>query len=223
MLQPMLLAMLFATVLAKLFNQPFRDQALYVFSGVVAWELFTSAVMGGSHALINVEGFLRQSRIPLLVFHVRAALVNVSIGALGCLGFSIFCAVIAPDIFSIYWVFLPVWFAVIFVFSIPVIIVSSIVNVLFRDYQQAIGVLMQALWYVSPAFIPRHVFDAPGIIHWTNVNPAASLLDLFRDPMIYHRLPEVHDFLNLGAWTVGLTCLAVGLLARYERKIIFLF
>ena len=108
-------------------------------------------------------------------------------------------------------------------FSLPVIIISSLVNMLFRDYQQAIGVAMQALWYVSPAFIPRHVFDSPGIITWTNMNPAASLLDLFRDPLLYQKLPDFHDIGVVLSWAAGLSVIAVLLLMRYERKIIFLF
>ncbi len=223
MLQPMLLALLFSLVLANVFHAPFREQSLYIFSGVVAWDFFSQAIGGGATSLLTVEGFLRQSHIPLIAFHVRQALNNLAITVLGFIGFSIFAAIIDPQVFTVYWLFIPVWLLMVLIFAVPVIVISSIVNLLFRDYQQAIGVMLQALWYVSPAFIPREIFNKPGLAEWTRINPAAAMLDSLRDPLLYHKLPSLDSVANLGIWTLGLSCVAALLLWRYERKIIFLF
>lgn len=222
-LQPMSLALLFSFVLANVFQQPFKEQALYVFSGVVAWDLFSAALGAGSQALLNVEGFLRQSKIPLFAFQVRSALNNLLISVLGFVGFVAFCAVIDLKVFSLYWLFFPVWLIIAFIFTLPLIIISSLVNVVFRDYQQAIGVVLQALWYVSPVFIPREVFDKRVLGAWTSINPCASLLDLLRDPLLLHKMPDLYDLCLIGVWTLFFSLLAVYLLNKYERKIIYMF
>lgn len=223
MLQPMLLASLFAFVLARLFHQPFRDFAVYVFSGVVMWEFFTGAAGQGAAALLNAEGYLKQNKMPLMVFQFRLLLNLLIINLLGTAGFALFCIFVKPEIFSIYWLYLPLWLVVMMIFAMPVLIISSIVNVLYRDFQQALGLILTAVWYVSPVFLAREVFFTPGLAQFTRINPIASLCDLLRDPLVYQQNPSLYDLGLVAIWTVALWVWAIILQARYERQLIYRF
>lgn len=222
-LQPLALASLFGYVLAVMFKQPFAEQCVYVFSGVVAWDLFAQSLSAGSGALLNAEGFLRQSKIPILIFHIRQVLINLVIAFLGFIGFAIFCLIANQNVFSFLWVMIIPWFIIATLFTTPLIVISSIINTLFRDYQQAIGVALQGLWYVTPAFIPLTVFEHGALATWNMFNPVAKLLALLRDPIIYHKMWNFVDLVSILFWIIGLNVIAVFLIAKYEKKLIYSF
>lgn len=222
-IQPLVLASLFGYVLAVMFKQPFKEQCAYVYSGVVAWELFAQSLSAGSGALVNAEGFLRQSKIPLLIFQIRQAIVNLIIAFFGFVGFFIFCLLAYPEIINLKWVMIVPWFFIAAFLTTPIIVISSIVNTLFRDYQQAIGLGLQALWYVSPAFIPRSVFEHGVLATWSAFNPVTALLDLIRDPLLYNRIWEVNDLVCVFIWIIAVSILAIFLIRKYENKIIYSF
>ena len=222
-LQPLALASLFGYVLAVMFNQPFKEQCVYVFSGVVGWDLFAQSLSAGSSALLNAEGFLRQSKIPILIFHIRQVLINLVIAFFGFIGFGLFCLIANQSVFSFLWLMILPWFIIATLLTTPLIIISSIINTLFRDYQQAIGVALQALWYVTPAFIPLSVFKHGVLATWNMFNPIAKLLALLRDPIIYHKMWNFVDLVSILVWIVGLNVIAVFLIAKFEKKLIYSF
>jgi lipopolysaccharide transport system permease protein len=223
MIQPLMLALIFAFVLAQVFHQPFRDYALYIFSGMVAWDLLSSGLGYGSYAVINAEGYLRQSPIPLLVFQLRAMLYLGAISILGLLGFAAFCVVIAHEIITLYWLLFPVWLFFTSLLILPMIVISSTINLLVRDYAQAIGLFLQLWWYLSPVLLVKSVFSKEPLATWTSINPAAAVCDLFRDPLLYGRAPDLHSVIVMLLWTVGLSIVAVILQAQVERRVIFYF
>ncbi len=79
------------------------------------------------------------------------------------------------------------------------------------------------LWYVSPVFIMRSVFDHPGLAAWTAINPIAALCDLMRAPLLEARAPEARDWMVLAAYTALFWALALLLAKREDKKVVFYF
>jgi lipopolysaccharide transport system permease protein len=224
LLQPLLFSLMFAFVLSTIFRQPWQDYAPYVFAGVVIWEYLTGGINHGMHSLLIAEGHLRQARIPALVFHLRSTLHNLTLYLFGMLSFLLFVLVVNPALVTIYWAYyVPAFTVIVFLMVLPLTMISSIVNMKFRDFQQGIGIALQFLWYLSPVFIARDLFYNPQLAFWDMINPVSAMCDLFRDPLLHGKMWEARDLYCFLAWTAGAWVLAIYTVWRNEKRIVFYY
>jgi lipopolysaccharide transport system permease protein len=224
LLQPLLLSLMFAFVLANIFQQEFKTFALFVFAGVVLWEFLTGGISVGMHSLLQAEGHLRQARIPALVFHIRSTMHCLVLFFFGMLSFFLFALVINPAVVTVYWaIYVPAFTGITLLMVLPLTMITSVINMKFRDFQQGIGLALQFLWYLSPVFIAREVFKRPELAWWDRINPVAALCDLFRDPMLYQRQWDPMDVYVFLAWTAAAWVFAIITVWRNEKRIVFYY
>ncbi len=220
-IQPMLLTIIMGSVLKYVFNQTFSDYAIYVYSGMISWDMITGAINIGSHSFIGSEGYIRQVRLPMIIYPLKTILYCGIVFIMAFLGFVAFILVVAPECFGWTWIYMPLTFFILMIFVTPLAIISGIINIKFRDYQQFIGLILQFIWYLSPVMMPLKTFDHPGLREWTAINPVAAIMSALRQPLIEHALPSLHDYALILAYTLFLWGLAVWMLVRNERKIVF--
>ncbi len=217
----------FSLIVALVWSQVFKTQSIetfiiYVFSGMLIWEYFSQSVIVSLDSLINSAGYLKQARIPFLVFQMRvplSALVVLMFGMIGLFGMMAAVGHLPPLGFHL--LLLPVYFLMLVTFMIPMSVIASIVGPSFRDSKHVIGLLLQAVFFVSPVMLERGVLNNEAIAFIKYLNPLVPLLDLFRDPMLYGKLWQAHDVLVWLGWTAGLWIVAVLAAARAGRSIIF--
>jgi lipopolysaccharide transport system permease protein len=222
-LQPLLLTVLMSVVLKYVFHQEFVKFSVYVFSGVVMWEFFTTSITVGSNSFIAAEGYIRQMKLPMLIFPLKSMLYCSIIFALSFIGFFTYTAILMPETISWMWLWTFPAFLALFIFCMPLAVMSAITNLKYRDFQQAIGLLLQVLWYVSPVFIARDVFNNPGLAEVSEYNPVTMLLDIFRAPLLSQELPSLANYQTLAIYSVVLWLLAYRMLKRTERRLVFFF
>lgn len=224
MIHPLAFTMLYSFVLANLFKQEFKDFSIYVFSGFILWEALASFVNLGALSIISGAGYLKQAPIPMLIFPLRTCLTVSVVFLLGFAAFFlyrtgmiVFFDVKAP-IATIYWLWtIPVVAALFAVGSAWATIVAFI-NLKYRDAQQMLLILMQALWFASPVFFAREIFDSPSLQLWTAINPVLAFCDVFRDPVLFGRPPEAQDWIVIGVWIGASWAIAVIMTAINDRK-----
>lgn len=220
-LQPMLLTTIMSVVLALVFKQPYKEFSLYVFSGLLVWDFFVSGINTGATSIISGEGYLRQTRLPLAIFPVKAVIFCSVFFACGLVAYVLYAAALVPASLSFYSILVLPIFALMFFFVMPLAIISSIVNTHFRDFQQFINLALQMLWYLSPVFVAREIFKQPALATWTCVNPVAAICDAIRDPLMYHRLPHSTDIALILAYSIFLWLIAIFMLRRFSATLIF--
>jgi len=220
-LQPLLLTTIMSVVLVNVFRQNFVDYSVYAYSGIIGWEFISGSFNLGATSLLGAESYLRQTRVPLIVLALKTTLHCLIVFLASLIGFAIYVAVVRPQSFSIQWLQLPGFFALAFAISLPLCAISSIVNVKVRDFQQAINLLLLAIWYVSPVFVAREFFNKEPLATFTYYNPAAAYMDYFRSLVMNGQVPELHTIVVLLAWTMLFWVVAIWLLRRSEESIIF--
>lgn len=222
-IQPLMLTVIMSMVFVFVFHQTFEDYSVYLFSGLVIWNFVTGSFMIGSTSLITAEGYVRQVRLPIAIYPLKAVLYCCIVFGLEFSGFALYALVVKPTIFSWTWIYLLPFFGLLVLFCAPLTIISSIVNIKFRDFQQLITLVLQMLLYVSPVMIVRSVFDHPGLREWIFINPIASLMDALRLPLLDGRPPELLNYALVLIWSALLWILAIRLLMRNDRKIVFYY
>ncbi|MCI3181567.1 hypothetical protein C5708_15035 [Caulobacter sp. CCUG 60055] len=223
LLWPILFASVFTWVAINIFHQPFTTYIVYVLTGVVMWDMLGGAFNQGASALVVGEGYLRQARIPYLLFPIRTVAsmaVNFVFGSIAALGVTL---VLTPQAFGWTWLWWPFVLLLTVLFCVPCATFSAIANLKFRDYQHGISIVILMLWYLSPALVMRDVYERPSIKWFTDLNPFASLLDIFRDPLMYHHAPSLHDVGLVAAYTVVMWAVALIWLKIESRNLIHYF
>ena len=116
--------------------------------------------------------------------------------------------------------FIPIAFLLIFVFTLGASLVLATVTVYFRDVQYVVGILLQALFFLTPI-----IYKRDGLSGWAAdlvaLNPLLHFIDLFRLPLHQAILPSVSTMLT--ALGLSFFSLAMGLVVfiKHEKKIVF--
>lgn len=222
-LQPLLLTLIIATILKYAFHQDMASYSIYIFSGLLAWEFISGCVNAGAMCFLSAEGYVKQVRLPMAIYPLKAALYCLIIFCTAFLGFAAYTFIVQPEVISWYWLYILPFLILLFIFGLPLAIISAVINVKFRDFQQFIGLILQIVWYTSPIFLPREIFNQPLLRDFTAINPIAALMDLLRRPLLDAMAPTISGYALVLVWTIGLWIIAGFMLKNNERRIVFYY
>lgn len=203
--------------------ESYWEFTMYLFSGLVIWEYFATVTSSSMDTLMRSGGYLRQARIPLLIFQLRTPMTTMAVAAFGTIGVFVMLVILGrlPPI-GIHLVGVPIALGALFVFSIPLSVLMSIVGAQFRDANHIVQLSLQALFFLSPIMLPKEVLDQPSLQFINTLNPLSPLIQLFRDPVINGVWINPSDLLYVCIWTIVLTIVSSIASFFYGRKIIFL-
>lgn len=222
-IQPLVMALLIAAVWGALQRSvTYWEFALYVFTGQVAFELFSTAFGGGQYALVHAAGFVKQARIPFFIFQLRIMLSAVVMFFFALIGVFLFAVASGqPPAFGPNLLLIPAYVVVAVLFCVPIIIIMSIVGALFRDVGHISVLIERAIFLLSPVMLPREILDQPQLKFLEFVNPIVPFLDMFRDPVMYGKLWDPQDVVVMSIWIVGLWGIALTTAISSGRRVVF--
>jgi lipopolysaccharide transport system permease protein len=225
LLYPLLFAALVATVFGLIFKHPWKEFAPYVLTGVLYWRNTGNSLLGGCNAFIRAGAYIKQRRLPLLVYTLKDELAQSAvtlIGGIPLLVFVLFFNDRAAD--AAWWasaVYLIPAIVLIFVVNWALASISAFWNVTIRDLGHFMPIAIQAAWYVSPIMIRPEVFAEAGMQIALDLNPIAHMLELLRAPLLDARAPDpVSWAVCLGLAAVLWAIVAV-LVRTQERDLVF--
>jgi lipopolysaccharide transport system permease protein len=220
---PLCFSLLIALVWGSVFKAAsYWEFTLYVFSGMIVWEFFSQTIFVSMDSLLGAQGYLKQARIPFIIFQLRVPLTCAVIFLAGLLGFVALAAILQrlPPLGYHYLqalAFVPMMVT----FVAPFALLFSVIATQFRDVRHITGIAIQAVFFVSPVMLSRDVLDQQHL-HWLQyANPVVTPLKLFRDIFINGQIWTSHDLTVFGAWTCGLWVLAIAVSAQFGRKLVF--
>jgi len=222
-LQPLGFSLIIAVVWSQVFQAAsFMTFTIYVYSGMLVWDYFAQCVTIGLDSLMSSRGYLKQARIPFLIFQMRVPLSGLVIMACGLVGLVLLMAVTGqlPPI-GLHLLLVPIFMGMLLLLVLPLSMIFSIIGPSFRDARYIIALALQAVFFLSPVMLDRAVLHNPSLSLLQYINPVISLLDLFRDPMLHGLLWSRQDVIIWALWTVGLWTVALWTMIRTGRKIIF--
>jgi lipopolysaccharide transport system permease protein len=222
-IQPLAFALVIAGVWGAMQRSlNYLEFALYVFTGTIVFDLFTTAVNNGQDALLNAAGFVRQARIPFLIFQIRSVLTGIVMLGFSLIGVFAFAAVTGHfQTFGLPLVLVPAFVCVAILFMLPIAIIMSNIGAMYRDVRHIAALAERAIYMISPVFLPREILASPHLQFLEVANPLVPFIDMFRDPVMNGKFWELQDMLAMGAWIVGLWALAITVSVSNGRKLVF--
>ena len=220
-IQPLGLTLLLAIVFGRIFKTPLAEYAPYILSGMVVWEFVTGTAVNGSLAFVQADAYIKQCNHPLAIYTLRSTLSNLFVLLLASLSLIGWVAFVMPQ--NIGWC----WLAALTIYPIaaliawPMATILAYIGVRFRDVPHALGLVFQALWFVSPIYFEAKVFRSGDLHALVDYNPIYHLLEIVRAPLLHGAWPSAVNFAYpLGA--IGILALMAWLIGRKaEARVIF--
>lgn len=219
-IQPLGMTLLISFVFGKVFNTPIREYAPYIFSGIIIWDFIITSSIAGSLSFIQADAYIKQCKHPLAIYTLRTVLGNLIVCMLASLGLLVWVLLALPENMTTSWIVLPLIYPILLAISWPLASIFAYIATRFRDLPHALGLALQAMWFVSPIYFEEKVFRR-GLSFLVDYNPIYHLLQLIRAPLLHGELPTLTNY----AYSVG-TAAVLSLIAIYigrhaEKKVIF--
>lgn len=188
---------------------------IFLFSGLIAWQFFASAVNAGSNSLVSNANMLRKIYIPRLILPLAsqgAPMADAAISLLVLAGMMVYYG--SP--FSLALLLLPFLIVSTILASLSVGLILSALSVSYRDFKFVIPFLIQVWFYLTPVIYPLNMF--PERYRWLlKLNPMAGPVEGFRAVVLGTPIPW-------GSWAIStgvagvLVVMGLAYFSRVERR-----
>jgi lipopolysaccharide transport system permease protein len=193
-LQPALLLSVYLFVYLVVFKMRFLgfsrlDYVLYVFCGLVPYLGTIDAITLGAVSIKQNIHLVKNVMLPIELVPVRAVLVAATTQAVGLTVIIVLLAVSGTLTVHVLW--LPLVFAIqiLMLFGVTWILASIAVGL--PDISYFINLFLFLLMWVSPIGFTVDMVPA-NLAAVLYLNPVYYLLDVYRDCLIFGRLPSLH-------------------------------
>lgn len=219
MAHPLAMMSVLAVVFSSIMRMNIEDYAVFLFSGLLAWNFFSSTVMMSLGSIRNNASLFRHVPLPKYVFILSIASSNMFNFAVALIPLLlIMIAVdhaISPAVLAVPLVLLPI-----FCVTIGLALVLATSNVFFEDTYHLTEVAMSALYFLCPILYHRGLLPAE-LTSYLALNPLFVQIEFMHDLFYAGTLPDPTAYLiNLG---VSVMILFVGLwiFRRSEDKFLY--
>jgi ABC-type polysaccharide/polyol phosphate export permease len=171
LMNPLLQMLVLSLVFKLIFKMP--SFTLYLLAGLIPWNFFATSIDACSTSIINSENMLKRQYFPKLVFPLSAVIQNLITFVLSL---TVLLVLVGP--FTHFRItpalaMLPLSIACLVCFTLGIGAIAAVLTVHFRDMQHLIGVLMSALFYLTPIIYPLEGGQPGGPIAEADAQPAA--------------------------------------------------
>lgn len=213
-LQPlgMMLVMTFAFSVINRGPANMQHYNVFILSGLLAWNFFSAAVVGGSGSILNNSALVKKVYFPRMVLPISVVISSL-VNFLLALPVWLMVTIASGHPLQASLLFLPVVIVIQITFTVGVAFLLATLNVFYRDTQFIIELGMLALFFLTPIWYDISTAP-PQIGLWVRrLNPMASLVNIYQDVMYWGRITDF-DFLLRTALTALLILVAGYLVFR---------
>jgi lipopolysaccharide transport system permease protein len=184
-LQPLLMMAILTFFFGRALNIPSQSipYPVYVFSGLLIWNIFSSGLTSASNSVINNSSIIKKIYFPRLIIPVASILV-VLVDFI--MAFILFGLILIFYKQPVSWLALFIW---------PIAIIVSVVatlglgawlaalNVRYRDFRYVIPFLVQVLFFLTPVIYPISLIKYPLLQYMLVCSPMYAAMEFFRFPL----------------------------------------
>ena len=214
LLNPLLMMIILSVVFSNLFKFDVENFPLYLLSGQIVFNFYSESTSSAMSAITGNAALIKKVYVPKYLFvisRVFSSFINLMAS------FTALLLVMMAMRSELHWTVMlsPIPLMLLVLFSLGVGMILSAVTVKFRDIMHLYSVFLTALTYLTPVIYPMSILP-----RWLSIvvraNPITNILIMFRDVMLYGRLPSVEGIVIALVETTLALC--VGLYVFYKNQ-----
>jgi lipopolysaccharide transport system permease protein len=193
-IHPVVLLVSYTFVFSGIFKvRPMPDSGttsfpLFLFCSILPWLFFQDTLQRSSTVIVDNARLISKTLFPSEILPLTVALAGLVNHAIG---FAILLVVLAFTIgkFSVYLLLVPVYLALLLLFTLGLAWLAAGLNVFVRDVSQVLSVILTFWFWFTPIFYPPELFPRRWLflLHW---NPLAYVVTGYRDCLLRMRPPD---------------------------------
>ena len=217
-LEPLLMLTVLFFVFTNVIKSDIENYPLYLLLGLVIWYMFSRATTMGLSSLTDKSYIIQKTYLRKEIFVISSCLTG-SIMMLFELGaFAVFLAAFQfmPPITIL---LLPLIIVELFVLSLGISLLLSILNVYFRDIRFIWQVIIQAGFFLTPIIYTLDMFPTT-VRQILELNPVAHIIMAAHDISLYGQLPATNSILYIISITAILFVLGYAFFRSKAARIV---
>jgi len=220
-LAPLLQMLVYVVLVSVIFKRSQPDYPLFIFAAILPWKWFQSSIQDGTTSVVTQERLIKQIHFPKLVLPVATVSSGIANFAFGLIPLAGLLLLFYSDRLRIWLLTIPVIALVQFLFTLPLAIALSAVNVFYRDISNVSRHLLRLWFYLSPGLYAIDQLDDISKNHRIIgeillLNPFATLFTAYRNAIYNKSSPDFLGLLELSAVSLVLLAGSVYIFKRLE-------
>ena len=204
---PLLQLLVYTMVFSVILRSDIEKYYIFLFVALIPWNFFSACLAGGASSVINEKEMVKKIYFPrqvLPISYVTTAFVNMLLCFL-----VVFLVVIFSGIGINFnaLLYLPIFLIVEYLLGLGIALISSALNVYFRDLEYILGVVSMAWTYLTPVMYSIDIVPEK-LISIFMLNPMTPIIVGCRDILYYKQIPELSTLLH--AFILGVLVVIIG-------------
>lgn len=223
-LHPLAQAAIFALILSEVLGAKLSgidDKAaypMYLLAGMAAWTLFSEIVNRSLTVFIDYSATLKKIAFPRICLPVivwGSALLNHALLLVAIAVVFLFLGKVP----GVAWLALPLGILLISIFGFGLGMLLGIFNVFVRDIGQAVGIILQLWFWLTPIVYPASI--VPEHLRWVlSLNPMVPVVEIYHEAMVFDRWPDFTPLFIPVALSAGLLVLSFVVFKRASPELV---
>jgi homopolymeric O-antigen transport system permease protein len=219
LLNPLLMMIILAVVFSTVMQIAVKQYAIFLLATLLPWTFFAQSLSYAVESIVGNGDLLKKIYIGKAVFPVAAVLSNVINFLLSMIPLVVILLVLRFP-FHWTWIYLPVPFLALVLFTLGCGFFCATYQVFFRDVSHIVQNVLNAWFYASPViysldFVPQkfHIFF--------RFNPMLYILNGFRLAIYNGQLPTLQSMAMSLACGIGALIAGYLLFRRHQNTFVF--
>lgn len=207
-INPLLSVLIYAIVFHYIMKFNIDNYLIYLISGIIPWNFFTSAINAGMNSILFNADIIKKVYFPraiLPISGVTSSLVNFLISCIIIIIFAIISGIGIST--SLLW--LPLVILIQYIFTLGISLILSSIEIYVRDIEHIINFFLNMLFYVTPILYTKD-YVPEKFAFLLKINPLAYIIEAYHSVFYYKQTPNLLDLGLIG--TLSIITLVIGYL-----------
>ena len=219
LLNPLMMMSVMMVVFSYMFRFNIENYPLYLICGQTIFNFFNESTNKAMYSILDNAALLKKVYVPKCVFplaRVLSCFTTMALSLVAVLIVMVFTRVRFH--FSMLLFFVPLIFLLFFASGMGMILSGLAVK--FQDVTHLYGVFTMILMYATPIFYPIEALPE-NVARIIRLNPIYTIITLFRELMLYGRLPAAGYWLYAAATSLVMFLIGALLFDRMRKDFIY--
>lgn len=219
LLNPLMMMSVMMVVFSYMFRFDIENYPLYLICGQTIFNFFNESTNKAMFAILQNGPLIKKVYVPKCVFplaRVLSCFTTMALSLVAVLIVMVFTRVRFH--FSMLLFFVPLVFLLFFASGVGMILSGLAVK--FQDVTHLYSVFTMILMYATPIFYPIDALPA-NVARVIKLNPIYTIIYLFRELMLYGRIPSALNWLYPAAASLLMFVVGAVLFDRMRKDFIF--
>ena len=219
LLNPLMMMTVMMVIFSYMFRFEIENYPLYLICGQTVFNFFNESTTRAMYAVLENDTLLKKVYVPKCVFPLSRVLSCFVSMALSLLAVVIVMLVTrAPLHWSMLLFFVPLLYLLLFASGVGMI--TSSLAVKFQDVLHLYNIVTMIWMYATPIFYPIEALPE-NVARFIRLNPLYIILNLFRELMLYGRIPPAGSWLLGAAMSVAMFFVGALVFDRLRKVFIY--